>query len=88
MQRLEQKFDERFNAVEIRIGAVNQRIADKFNLIVGLLGLIAAFLALPYIPKLFERYKVRAERKEDLLRLQEQIDQIKAQLAQRIGPAQ
>jgi DNA repair exonuclease SbcCD ATPase subunit len=92
------RLDERFNTVEVKIDAinrriddkieaVNQRIDDKFNLIIGLLGLIAAFLALPYIPKILERYKMRAERKEDIQRLQEQIDQIKSQLAQLIGPA-
>jgi len=75
---LETKFDERFNAVNIRIDAVNQRIDDKFNLIVGLLAIIAAFLALPYAPKLLERFKF----KNDAQRLQGEIDQLKTQIAQ------
>ena len=82
------RLDERFNTVEVKIQAVNQRIDDKFNLILGLLGLIAAFLALPYIPKFLERYKASVENKKDVRHLQEQIDQLKAQLARQIGPAQ
>jgi tetrahydromethanopterin S-methyltransferase subunit G len=51
------RLEERMNTLEVKIEAVNQRIDDKFNLIVGLLGLVAALLALPYAPKLFERFK-------------------------------
>ena len=82
------RIDERFNTVEVKIQAVNQRIDDKFNLILGMLGLIAAFLALLFIPKFLERYKASAENKKDVRHLQEQIDQLKAQLARQIGPAQ
>jgi len=78
---IEAKMDIKLDAIGGRIDAVNQRIDDKFNLIVGLLGIIAAFLALPYLPKILERYKVQKERKEDISRLQEQIDQIKTQLS-------
>jgi len=78
LNALETKLDERFNAVNIRIDAVNQRIDDKFNLIVGLLAIIAAFLALPYAPKLLERFKF----KNDAQRLQGEIDQLKTQVAQ------
>jgi hypothetical protein len=85
------KIEEKLNGLEsrldIKIESVNQRIDDKFNLLVGLLGLIAAFLALPYIPKFLERYKVHSERKEDIQHLQEQINELKAQLSQRPGPA-
>ena len=75
---LETKLDERFNAVNIRIDAVNQRIDDKFNLIVGLLGIIAAFLALSYLPKLLERFKI----KNNEQKLQSEIDEMKTQIAQ------
>jgi len=79
--------EEKFNRLEDKIAGVNTRIDDKFNLMVGLLGLIVALLALPYMPKLFERFKARPpDSKETLQRLQEQIDQLKAQLSQRIGP--
>lgn len=81
------RIDERFNNLDIKIQAVNQRFDDKFNLIVGLLGLIFAFLALPYIPKLLERYKVQAAYKEDIQRLQEQINELKSQRSQHPGPA-
>ncbi len=79
---LESKLDERFNALNIRIDAVNQRFDDKFNLLVGLLALVAAFLALPYAPKLLERFKAPRPNKEELQSLKEQIEQIKTQLAQ------
>jgi DNA repair ATPase RecN len=78
---LEAKMDIKLEAMRGRIDAVNQRIDDKFNLIVGLLGIIAAFLALPYLPKILEKYKVQKDRKEDVSHLQEQIDQIKSQLS-------
>lgn len=68
---VETKLDERFNAV-------NQRIDDKFNLIVGLLAIIAAFLALPYAPKLLERFKI----KNNEQKLQGEIDELKTQMAQ------
>jgi predicted nucleic acid-binding Zn-ribbon protein len=83
---LEEKINALDTKLDIKIGAVNQRIDDKFNLIVGLLGLIAAFLALPYIPKFLERYKAQSERKEDIQRLQEQINELKALSSQRPGP--
>jgi uncharacterized coiled-coil DUF342 family protein len=82
---IEAKFDAKLDATNGRIDAVNQRIDDKFNLIVALLGIIAAFLALPYLPRLLERYKVQKDRKEDISRLQEQIDQIKAHLSRIAG---
>ena len=75
------QIDERFNRVEDKIAAVNQRIDDKFNLIVALLGIIAAFLALPYAPKWLDRFKAKGESQ----RLQERIDQIKAQIEQLMG---
>lgn len=94
--KIEERFntvDERFNRLEDKIEAVNQRIDDKFNLIVFLLGFVVTLLALPYVPKLFERFRIRIERKEESQQvqelrqeLQEQINQIKAQLAQRFGP--
>ncbi len=80
------KLEESFHRLEDKIAAVNTRIDDKFNLLVGLFGLIAAFLALPYMPKFFNRFKTPPDSKETLQRLQEQIDQLKAQLSQRIGP--
>jgi len=53
-------------------------IDDKFNLIVGLLAIIAAFLALPYAPKLLERFKI----KNDAQKLQSELDQLKTEMAQ------
>jgi len=79
--KLEERFntvDEKFNRLEDKIEAVNQRIDDKFNLIVGLLGIIAAFLALPYLPKLLERFKI----KNNEQKLQSEIDELKTQMAQ------
>jgi len=75
LEAINQRLDERFNAV-------NQRIDDKFNLIVYLLGLLAAILALPSIPKLLERFKAPPQSKEDIQRLEKQIEQINTQLAQ------
>jgi hypothetical protein len=80
--KIETTLDERFNRIEDKFVAVNQRIDDKFNLMLGLLGLIAALLALPYVPKFFERFWVRLERKKDSQDLQKQIDQLKTQVAQ------
>jgi len=76
------KLEEKMNTLEVKIGATNQRIDDKFNLIVGLLGLVAALLALPYVPKLFERFKAPPQNQEDIRRLEQQIEQMKTQLAQ------
>jgi hypothetical protein len=50
------RIDEKFNRLEDKIAAVNTRIDDKFNLIIGLLGLLATLLALPYVPKLFQSH--------------------------------
>jgi hypothetical protein len=63
--KIETTLDERFDRIDDKFAAVNQRLDDKFNLMLGLLGLIATLLALPYVPKFFERFKVRPERKED-----------------------
>jgi len=76
------RLEERMNTLEVKIEAVNQRIDDKFNLIGYLLGLLAAILALPSIPKLLERFKAPPQSKEDLQRLEKQIEQINTQLAQ------
>jgi len=75
LEAINQRLDERFNAV-------NQRIDDKFNLIVYLLGLLAAILAIPSVPKLLERFKAPPQSKEDIQRLEKQIEQINTQLAQ------
>lgn len=88
--KIEERFntiDERFNNLDTKIGAVNQRIDDKFNLLSWLLGLVVALLALPHVQKLFEKYKEKTEYKKDLQHIQEQIDELKAQLSQRPGPA-
>jgi tetrahydromethanopterin S-methyltransferase subunit G len=79
--------DERFNNIDTKIGAVNQRIDDKFNLLSWLLGLIVALLALPHVQKIFEKSKEKTEYQKDLQHIQEQIDELKAQLSQRPGPA-
>ena len=87
------KLEERMNTLEIKIdavnqrlddrfNAVNQRIDDKFNLIIGLLTILVAILALPSVPKLLERFKAPPQRKEDIQRLEKQIEQINTQLAQ------
>jgi len=60
-EAVNQRLDERFNAV-------NQRLDDKFNLIVYLLGLLAAILAIPSVPKLLERFKAPPQSKEDIQR--------------------
>ncbi|GEM_PF-2291726 len=84
---MDKRYEVRFATIETKLEAVNQRIDDKFNLIVGLLGLLlAALLALPYAPKLLERFKAPSENKRDMQRMQEQIEQIKAQLAQLSPP--
>ena len=86
--KIETTLDERFGRVEDKIVAVNQRIDDKFNLIVGLLVLVAAFLSVPSISKLFDRFKPSPESKavsEQLREMREEINQIKSQLAQRAG---
>lgn len=80
--RIETTLDERFNRLQDRIDAVNVRIDDKFNLMIGLLGLLAALLALPYVPKLFDRFKAPPQTKEDIRRLEKQIEQIQQQLTQ------
>jgi len=80
--KIETTLDERFNRLQDKIESVNVRIDDKFNLIVGLLGLLAALLALPYIPKFFERFKPPPQTQEDIMRLEKQIEQIQQQLAQ------
>jgi DNA repair exonuclease SbcCD ATPase subunit len=89
LNEMDKRYEVRFTALEAkleavnqRIDSVNQRIDDKFNLIVGLLSLVVAFLALPFVPKLFERFKAPPDSKEDILRLEKQIEQIKTQLAQ------
>ncbi|MDZ7360851.1 MAG: hypothetical protein ONB46_09010 [candidate division KSB1 bacterium] len=83
---MDKRYEVRFATLETKLEAVNQRIDDKFNLIVGLLGLLAALLALPYAPKLLERFKAPPDSKKDVQRLQEQIEQIKTQLAQLSPP--
>jgi septal ring factor EnvC (AmiA/AmiB activator) len=83
--RIEERFntvDERFNRIQDKIEAVNVRIDDKFNLMIGLLGLFAALLALPYVPKLFERFRSPPQAREDIARLEKQIEQIQKQLMQ------
>jgi chaperonin cofactor prefoldin len=93
LNEMDKRYEIRFATLEgeikrmqDKIEAVNTRIDEKFNLIVGLLGIIVALLALPYVPKVLERFKVRSENREEILRLQQQIEQIKTQLAKSIGP--
>ncbi|MDZ7360323.1 MAG: hypothetical protein ONB46_06305 [candidate division KSB1 bacterium] len=83
---MDKRYEVRFATLETKLEAVNQRIDDKFNLIVGLLGLLAALLALPYAPRLLERFKAPPDNKKEFQRIQEQIEQIKAQLAQLSPP--
>jgi archaellum component FlaC len=89
LNEMDKRYEVRFTAIEAkleavnqRIDAVNQRIDDKFNLIVGLLTILVAILALPAVPKLLERFKAPPQSKEDIQRLENQIEQIKTQLAQ------
>lgn len=83
---MDKRYEVRFATLETKLEVVNQRIDDKFNLIVGLLGLLAALLALPYAPRLLERFKAPPDNKKEFQRIQEQIEQIKAQLAQLSPP--
>jgi len=83
---MDKRYEVRFATLETKLEAVNQRLDDKFNMIVGLLGLLAALLALPYAPKLLERFKAPPDNKKEFQRMQEQIEQIKARLAQLSSP--
>lgn len=89
LNEMDKRNEVRFTAIETKLAAidqrfdaVNQRIDDKFNLIVGVLTIIAAFLALPFIPKLFERVKAPAQNQEDFRRLEKEVAEIRTQLAQ------
>jgi septal ring factor EnvC (AmiA/AmiB activator) len=87
LDEMDKRYEVRFATLETKLEAVNQRIDDKFNLIVGLLGLLTVLLALPYIPRLLENFRARPQNQEDIKRLEEQIEQIKKQLAQLSRPA-
>ncbi len=88
LDEMDKRYEIRFTKIEAtldrlqdKIDAVNVRLDDKFNLMIGLLGLLVALLALPYVPKLFERFKGPPQTKEDIIRLEKQIEQIQQQLS-------